>query len=513
VKQPVPSNWTIEDQIRLDATNPHEITLWKRFHRRFNDTPLNVLDGLTIETNHDKKLQDRNGNLTIENTNWSKGFCEALHHLICLPFFQDQPGLLRYAIKRAVYARMKEDYPDASEINPSRNKDFVDYLVKHIPGLDDDEEMRPFLLQTTTKFFGKGRPSHSRFLSHIEHAFKHQVKARGRHDTQELSGVTVADITTIIRAWDMYAQLRENKEELKTIEEYHEAAKGNRDGPSKDEILQLKKAWIIKSQSSSHAGTISEDGVESDPEEATEGQEQPRSSEGEVEQQQQRLSKEEDAASLQPRRVLSEKAPSPLPSRQPNKPGQSKDTSSTGSSDAPPPARPHASNNARPSADSFSPSGLSENPRPSGAILLPPPRRNKRTRPVPPAPVEPSIDVPPFDAWPDVPLDRPSPYDCISTPFDFHRQPNTLPRLKLEQDVKDDHREIPFSQNWHIKEEEEYGSIGISAESQFAGKISATNGNPPFKQPYYRTPNTYPVPLDGQEPEMKVKEPVWPSYQ
>jgi hypothetical protein len=59
----------------------------------------------------------------------------------------------------------------------------------------------------------------------------------------------VADITTIIRAWDAYAALRENREELKTVDQFSEAAKANRDGPSKDEILEMKKAWIIKSKS------------------------------------------------------------------------------------------------------------------------------------------------------------------------------------------------------------------------------------------------------------------------
>jgi hypothetical protein len=35
--------WSTQDQTILEATAVQEITLWKRFHRRFNDTPSNRL--------------------------------------------------------------------------------------------------------------------------------------------------------------------------------------------------------------------------------------------------------------------------------------------------------------------------------------------------------------------------------------------------------------------------------------------------------------------------------------
>ncbi|PMD31915.1 hypothetical protein L207DRAFT_572646 [Hyaloscypha variabilis F] len=209
--------WTIQDKIILEATTPAEITLWERFDRRFKTSPLNVLEGLTIESIHEKKLKDHTGKLTIDNTNWSKTFCEKLSHLVCVPFFQDRPGLLRYAIEKAVFLRTRQMKPSPKSITPSRNQDFVDYILQHIEGLENEDGVPAFLNTTTIKFFGNGSPRYSKFLSHLDHA---SVGRIGRADPS--SKVSAADISNIIEAWDMYAGLREDKEELKTVEEYYQ---------------------------------------------------------------------------------------------------------------------------------------------------------------------------------------------------------------------------------------------------------------------------------------------------
>ena len=345
------------------------------------------------------------------------------------------------------------------------------------------------------------------------------------------------------------------------MEDYFEIAKGIRDGPSKEEILKLKKEWIIKSRRSDYEssgsspqetpGTIIPD---SQPDARASRPARPSTAPAGPPG---RLSttpgpiipdSQTDARNPRPagpsttsagcrvqypRRVpvnqLDHQVPlevpvrpaPPSPSGHPlTRPSNTPSGSSTPSPKSPlmPVPRRNRGTYRRgqnPSgrnsnSTTYGSSGLSTSdyPAPSG---LPQPNTSSGQASVPVSSERASragADLLGLDAWSGEPLES-SQHDQIQVPLDFNRVRLAYWPIKLAREDKDDFGKTIFDRNWHLAPEDYQKGFDMAAESWFAGKLPADlTRNAAFSK-YTPVSIDYPRPPEGVSAGGKVGVVEW----